>query len=143
MLKFCLFWAFLVPATAQVYKWVDEKGTTHYGERPPQGHKAQEVRQHLANPGPDPGKAARPDWNEKELEFRKRRIESEQAQTRREQQEASNRRACNQARDRLAQATTARRLYRLDEKGERVYESEGERQASVAQLEALVTERCR
>jgi hypothetical protein len=143
LLKFCLLWTFLVPATAQVYKWVDEKGTTHYGERPPQGRKAEEIGQRLAKPGADPEKTAQPDWNEKELEFRKRRIEAEQEQTRREQQEASNRQACNQARDRLAQAKAARRLYRLDDSGKRVYQDESERQASMARLEALIAEHCR
>ncbi len=28
--------AFCAPASAQVYKWVDAEGRTHYGERPPQ-----------------------------------------------------------------------------------------------------------
>ena len=27
----------LAPAQAQIYKWVDEKGRTHYEERPPEG----------------------------------------------------------------------------------------------------------
>ena len=69
-----------LPASAQVYKWVDEKGTTHYGERPPPGKKAREVQQRLANPGPAPGKQAQPNWTEKELEFRGRRIESERGE---------------------------------------------------------------
>jgi len=140
---FCLLCACLAPATAQVYKWVDEKGTTHYGERPPQGRKAEEIGQRLANPGPAPDKAAQPDWNEKEREFRKRRIEAEQAQTLREQQQAAKRRACTDARDQLAQMKTARGIYRLDENGARVYQSDGERQASVARLEAQIAERCR
>jgi len=58
--KFRLFRAllhFLILATAtasalaQVYKWVDERGVTHYGERPPQGGKASEVPDRLGSPG--------------------------------------------------------------------------------------------
>ena len=135
--------ALLVPASAQVYKWVDEEGKTHYGERPPQRKTAKEVEQRLANPGAPPGKAAAPDWKEKELEFRGRRIEAEQAETKRRQQETANRQACNQARDHVAQMKTARRMYRLNEKGERVYQSAEEHQAAIAQLERLVSERCR
>jgi len=138
-----MLWALLVPASAQVYKWVDEKGVTHYGERPPQGKKAQEVERRLANPGPAPGKAAQPGWKEQDLEFRRRRIETEQTEAKQKQQEAANRRACNQARDQLAQTGSARRLYRLDEKGERVFQSDDERNASIARLEQLVSERCR
>src|SRR5262249_59074660 len=40
------------PAFAQVFKWVDERGVTHYGERPPQGAKATEVQDKLASPPP-------------------------------------------------------------------------------------------
>ena len=45
------------PAYAQVFKWVDERGVTHYGERPPQGGKATEVPDRLGSPG---GTAPRP-----------------------------------------------------------------------------------
>jgi len=143
LLKICVLWALLLPASAQVYKWVDDKGTIHYGERPPQGKKAQEVGQRLANPVPAPGKAAEPSWKDKDLEFRSRRIEAEQAETKQKQQDAAHSQSCNQARDHLAQMKMARRLYRLNEKGERVYQSDEEHRASIAQLERLVSERCR
>jgi hypothetical protein len=143
LLKFCLLWALLLPAYAQVYKWVDEKGVTHYGERPPQGKKAEEVGQRLANPGPAPGKAAQPSWKDQDLEFRRRKIEAEQNEAKDRQREDAQRQGCNQARDQLAQMRSARRLYRLDEKGERVFQSDDERNASVARLEQLVSDRCR
>ena len=138
-----MLWALLVPAQAQMYKWVDEKGVTHYGERPPQGKKAQEVEQRLANPAGAPGKAAQPGWKEQELEFRKRRIEAEQTEAKDKQQEASRRRNCNQARDQLAQMKTARRVYRLNEAGERVFQSDEERNAAIARMEQQLAERCR
>jgi hypothetical protein len=137
-----MLWALVVPAAAQVYKWVDEKGTTHYGEHPPQGKKAQAVEQHLANPAPAAGKAEQPSWKEKDLEFRRRRIESEQAEAKRQQQQDVARRACNRARDELAQMKLARRLYRLDDKGERVFQSDEERSASIARQEQLLLRRC-
>lgn len=143
MLKICTLWALLVPAMAQVYKWVDEKGVTHYGERPPLGKKAEEVGQRLANPGPPPGKAAQPSWKDQDLEFRRRRIETEQTEAKDKQRDASQREACNQARDQLAQIRSARRLYRLNENGERVFQSDDERNASTARLEQLLAERCR
>lgn len=143
LLRFCVLWALLVPASAQVYKWVDEKGVTHYGERPPQGKNAREVGERLANPAAQPGTAAQPNWQEKELEFRSRRIEAEQAEAKQKQREAGNRQACNQARDRLAQMKAARGSYRLNEKGERVYQNEDEHRAAIAQQEQLTAERCR
>lgn len=143
MLKIFALWAVLVPSPAQVYKWVDEKGVTHYGEHAPQGRKAEALERRPASPGPAPGKAAQPAWKEQDLEFRKRRIEAEQADAKNRQREESLRHACNRARDELAQMRAARQLYRLDDKGERVYQSEEERKASIARLEQLVSARCR
>jgi hypothetical protein len=51
LLHFLVLIAAATPALAQVYKWVDEKGVTHYGERPPQGRKASEVPHKLGSPG--------------------------------------------------------------------------------------------
>ena len=129
-------------AQAQVYKWVDESGKTHYGERPPQGAAAKTVEQRLANPAPAPGKSGEPDWKGKELEFRSRRIAAEQAETKQRQQEEQARRDCNQARDTLAQMKAARRIYHLDEKGARIYQSDAEREAGLARQETLVAQRC-
>ena len=143
LLRFCLFWALLAPAGAQVYKWVDEKGVTHYGERPPAGKTAREVEQRLANPAPAPGKAEQPDWQAKELEFRSRRVEAGQTEARQKQQEAAERRQCNQARDRLAQMKAARQMYRLNDKGEREYQGEEENRAAIAELERSIAQRCR
>jgi len=143
LLKICALWALLVPAFAQVYKWVDEKGVTHYGERSPQGKKAQEVEQRLANPAPAPGKSAQPGWKEQELEFRRRRIENEQAESKQKQQEASQRQTCSEARDHLARLKSARGVYRLNEKGERLFQSDDERSATIASLERQISERCR
>jgi hypothetical protein len=143
LLKLCVLWALVIPASAQVYKWVDEKGVTHYGERAPQGKKAQEVEQRLANPGPAPGKKAQPDWKQQDLEFRKRRIETEQTEAKNKRQEDSQRLVCKQARDELALFRSARGVFHLDEKGERVFQSDAERNASIAHQERSVSELCR
>jgi Domain of unknown function (DUF4124) len=50
LLHFLILTAAAAPACAQVYKWVDERGVTHYGERPPQGGKASEVPNRLGSP---------------------------------------------------------------------------------------------
>ena len=48
------------PATAQtVYKWVDEKGLTHYGEQPPAGVNAEKVGSYRrTSPSPGSGSAS-------------------------------------------------------------------------------------
>ena len=123
---------------AQVYKWVDERGVTHYGERTPQGRKGQEVQNKLANPAPGPGAGKAPSWQEQEQDFQGRRQQAEQAQqaeARKQAQEANQRQACVQARDELLRMKSASRLYKLNEKGERIIESDQEREAAIARQE--------
>ena len=60
LLHFLVLAAVLAPASAQVFKWVDERGVTHYGERPPQGGKATEVPDKLGSPGGVPPRANPP-----------------------------------------------------------------------------------
>lgn len=38
--------AFAPPSQADIYKWVDEQGATHYGERPPSRASAQSIETH-------------------------------------------------------------------------------------------------
>ena len=90
LLHFLILAAAVGPAFAQVYKWVDERGVTHYGERPPQGGKASEVPDRLGSPGgtgprpspPAPSGDSRPatDQPEKSGDGRRR----EQCDTQRE-----------------------------------------------------------
>lgn len=128
-------------ATAQVYKWVDENGVTHYGERPPQNRKAQTVEtKPMTAPGSSPARP--PDWQEKNLEFQKRRIERAQ-QAEREQQEAQEKRKrCIVARDDLEYMQSARRLYDLNDKGERVYLDDAERSAAIERARRGVEKSC-
>ena len=147
LLKIGCLWLLLLPAYAQVYKWVDEKGVTHYGQRAPQGSKAKEVDDKLANPaGAKSGSAKEPSWQDQESEFQGRRIKAEQAaqaEAKKQAQEANLRIACNEARDSLARMKASSRTYKLNEKGERVYNSEQERDAAIARQEQLIATRCR
>jgi len=56
---FSILAAMAAPAFAQVFKWVDERGITHYGERPPHGAKATEVQDKLGTPPPGRAPAAK------------------------------------------------------------------------------------
>ncbi len=144
LLKICCLWlVLLTPAAAQVYKWVDEKGGTHYGARAPQGRKAKEVDNKLANPaGPGGASAKPPSWQDQESEFQGRRIQAEQAEAKRQAQDARQRSACIVARDDLLRMKAAPRMYKLNDKGERVFSSDQERQASIARQEQLIATRC-
>jgi uncharacterized protein DUF4124 len=127
-------------AFGQVYRWIDEKGVTHYGAQPPQGAKAREVEDKLATP---PGAAPRSDdWQEKDRQFRQRRIEAGEAQAKKDQEAERRRTMCNEQRDLLARLKAATRTYRLDEKGERVFQDDTERENAIARQEKIVARYC-
>ena len=125
----------LAPAAsgAGVYKWVDEKGVTHFSGLPPPGQQAakpQKPHEVQNQPPPaspasgDAGRLAGKSWQEKEAEFRQRQIDRDAAARKQEQDEASAKRLqrdCLIARKRLEDMQNANAVSRLDDRGERVY----------------------
>ena len=117
------------PSSAQMYKWVDEKGVTHYSESPPPGRKAQQIQTTPA-PGPSPSPSATPKpaepstWGDKERAFRQRTIEREYAEETKRKKDAERlamrREACLEARYTI-NALSGGPVYKLNEKGEREY----------------------
>ena len=129
--------ALAAPAVAQVYKWVDEKGRTHYGEKPPEGVKATEV-------GVTPPPPAQPPSAPTGLEGegRSSRSASASSASARSAHEATRQAArSGAARARMRRGAPAR-LERLEEhdpastdrnaKGERVYLEDKDRPAAIA-----------
>ena len=132
-------------AFAQVFKWVDENGKTHYGEKPPPGVKATELGVPAASPGQAPA-ASTPDWKEKDLEFKKRQIERERKEN---VDEATKRRRtavraseCAEARRRLSRLQEQIPLYTRDSKGDRTYLEDKDRPGEVAKQQRLIAENC-
>lgn len=129
-------------ASAQVYKWVDEHGVTHYAEQPPQGAKAAQVPNSTASI-PAPGSAPpADDYKQKDMEFRQRRIQAEAAEESRRQDTSKRREQCNYEREMLAQLRQARRPYTLNESGERIYMDDVERGAAIAQHQQRAAQLC-
>ena len=124
----------LMPAHG-IYKWVDEKGVTHFSEHPPaDGRKATKVEPKVTPPSSE----ARPsqDWKQREMEMRKQRIEREQKDERRKAVEhnraADRKNRCNYAQRQLHIVSSARPVYSVNEKGERVYLEDKDRAAEAA-----------
>jgi len=133
----------LIPLAAmaqQMYKWVDEKGVTHFSESPPPDGKATKVEVK-----PTGTERARVDnWKERELESRQRRTQKEivEEETRRKEEGARVQR-CSRAREGLDTVKNSRRVYSLDEKGERVYMEDKDRPAAIEKWSQEVQRYCR
>lgn len=136
--------ALALPAAAQVYKWVDEKGRTHYGEKPPEGVKAVEMGAPL--PPSDPNAKA-PDWKQKDLDAKRNRIERDGKESRdrdRQQRTEAERSArCEDARRRLDMLQQQIRLFDRNDKGEKVYLDDKDRPAAIERERRAVSENCR
>ena len=132
-----------LPAAAQaLYKWVDEKGVTHYSESPPEKGSAAKIELKV----PPGGAPAAPDWKEREIESRKQRIERDSKageQAAREARETAERaRRCRAAQVALDLLRNGRRVYKLDDKGQRVYLEDGQRPALIQERERDARENC-
>jgi hypothetical protein len=108
-----------------IFKWTDEEGNVHFGDRPDGGEgtekvaiaaKAAEEEAAATPPGPTP----------EELQA--------QADERAEK--------CSKYREQLQRFVRSRRLYREDENGERVYLDEDEMQAAREKAENQVQDYC-
>ncbi len=124
-------------ATAQIYKWVDETGRVHYGEKPPAGTKPGTVKPPPQSNAPAKGE----DLQSKELEFRQRRVDRQMDEDKQARDAANRKALCANAKERLVFAEQVN-LYRR-EKGEKVFLGEAERQSEIANRRAAVARDCR
>jgi len=147
-----------LPASAQMYKWVDANGKVHYSDKPPPSNiKTEKLREPTrpatapaasetkagaeseAAKGGAPKAAAKSGPKtaaEQEQAFRKRQLEASKAQQKQDQEETEARdRAenCKRAKEALANLEIGGRQRRINEKGERVFLTDQEIAQATAQ----------
>lgn len=145
---FLILLAAATPGYAQVYKWVDERGVTHYGERPPQGSKASEVPNRLASPAPGgagtEGNSPPKDQNPEQGQVRSKDQDPRQGpkppESRQDVEAAKREQLCNQQRALLARLKQSPPTFTLNEKGEQIALDNS---AAIARQEKLAAEQCR
>lgn len=120
-------------AAAALYKWVDEKGVTHYTEEPPPDRKATKIEIRSDAPAAKPETSE--SWKDKEVEFRRRKLERERseeaADARAKNAAAQRQNNCLRAREALEVLAPGHPVYRVNEKGERVYMEDAQREEQV------------
>lgn len=124
-----------------VYKWVDEHGRVHYGDRPG-GPGARELRVPESAP-PDADEASRLERRRHLLRAIEEEREQKRAEAARRKAEKERRaRNCAVARDRLRSYRNAGYLYDLDREGRRRVLSDTERARAIADAERAVAYWC-
>jgi len=129
-----VFSALLIPvpsAHAQMYKCVDERGVTHYTDKPRPGCKGGPVD--IRPIPPVSGKAAprSSDLAGQDADFKRRQIEREQAEA---QDKAALAQRCARLRREESMLASGMRIFKTNDRGERVYLEDASRDARLAQL---------
>ena len=128
----------------EIYKWTDEDGNVHYGDRP-LGDEVEQVA--ISSKPTNPARVQA--QTQARLDAQSKRAEEEAAiaaagpspeELAAEAEERATK--CAQYREVLQRFVVSRRLYREDENGERVYLDEAETQAARERAESQVAEYC-
>ncbi|MFJ3053822.1 DUF4124 domain-containing protein [Pseudomonas nitroreducens] len=129
---------------AQVYKWVDAQGITHFGAQPPEGANASAVNTNSAQPKAasnfPPPAAAKPTLAPSDDE--KQKAADEKVRQEVAQQEAERIKQCELERTNLAQLKNNPRVRVDDGNGDVRRITEEERQARIAASEKNIRENC-
>lgn len=128
---------------AEMYKWVDADGQTHYSAKPPAG----DIEVSTIKPPPkvDTERAL------KELEERNNRLKGFEEERNKKaedksmakEDQANNQANCDLAKDKLSRVINNPRVYSKDEDGNRYKVAEEERQAKIAEARTMISEYCK
>jgi hypothetical protein len=125
--------------TAPIFTWTDERGVTHYGAQPPQGHPSSSVALRHA-PSPGPASAPRT-LSPAELAAAEQQELDTLAKREQATREAQRKQQCSQMRGALAQLRNSPRI-RMEIDGELRRLSEEERQAQIDKTRENLAEHC-
>jgi hypothetical protein len=134
-----------VPQSAadRIYKWVDDNGKVHFGDKPPRTDKAEEIRVRT-QPGGDPDSVGRQQRTERILEaLTAERQERNEARAAEREQRQERKRNCERAKHNVANYDNSQRMFRYDENGEIQYLDETERLAAGENARAAVRKWCK
>ncbi|WP_297793396.1 DUF4124 domain-containing protein [uncultured Marinobacter sp.] len=135
----------LSPTTslAEVYRWVDSEGRTHFGDRPPAQAASQEVKVESAPARVDDAARDRQQKMNAFLEQRQQeRDQQRAADAKAEKQAAKRAELCTRLRARLKHMDSVSTFYNLNEEGERVFVSESENTRIRERFRKKVNETC-
>lgn len=130
-------------AQAGTYRWVDENGRTHFGDRPPANTAADEVTLKATTPSPDEAVRQRKQRMNEFLEQTEQE-RAERNKTEAEQQAKATKHAvrCQALRARLKFLKSVSGIYRLNSEGERVFVDDEENERLRREFRARVQSEC-
>jgi len=127
---------------AEMYKWVDENGDTHYSQSPPSDDYVVETIKPQPKVDTDNAKKELEQRRESLLKISEEREKSEQEKLNKEKEEAVKIENCRKAQAKLANNQNAARIRAVDNEGNVVRASEEERQRRIKDAQEKVDKWC-
>jgi hypothetical protein len=135
---------------SEVYKWTDENGKVHFGDRPPVEQETEQVAVPTGPATAEGGEAATVESNASRQKTTQRlldqyaaeRDEKRQAAQKKKEEKAQRKAKCAEAKDDLRNYEGHGRIYKLLPNGERHYYSDAEREQLLARVRAEVKRWC-
>ena len=135
------------PAAAQtMYKWVDEKGVTHFSQEPPPDAKSEAKATKVTPKVTPPSNPTAYDpnaWKARDAEAKKRGVERGQQAQADAKDDARKAEACERARSRLAMLQTTAPIFKTNPDGSRTYMEDKTRDAEMARAKEVEAQACR
>ena len=132
---------------AQVYEWKDEKGKTHFSDKPPPcSVRAQQIGESPASGVSGVNGSGSKTTADRELEYRKRQKEAQDKAEKDQKDRAANterKESCEAARRLLATLESGERVALRDEQGERYYMDDAQREQESAKARQLIQSACK
>ncbi|HED36583.1 MAG TPA: DUF4124 domain-containing protein [Gammaproteobacteria bacterium] len=129
-------------AFAEIYKWVDEQGKTHYGDKPAEN--AQQMDVDIEAKGHINTGQRREDKRKKLIDaYAEDRAREAEEKKKKKEKRAKNQHKCTVAKDRLGRYERARYLYDFDSNGSRIVVPDTVREKSTEALRQQVKKYCK
>ena len=126
-----------LPATAALYKWIDENGRVVYGDTPPAGVKAERVN--AAVPPADPNAVREMAAKDAQINKRQQARADDEVKAEKAQADAKAKlERCAQIRGNIQTLRSDAAVFRFNEKGEKVYMEAPDRTKGIADAEKLL-----
>jgi hypothetical protein len=135
---------------SEVYKWTDENGKVHFGDRPPVEQETEQVAvpTGATSAGGEEASAVENNTNRQETtqrlldQYAAERDEKRKAAHKKKEEKAQQKANCAVAKDNLRNFQEHGRIYKLLPNGERYYYSAAEREQALARARAEVKRWC-
>lgn len=131
------------PVHAELYKWTDSQGKTHYSDQPPSAD-TRSIGRSSAGPSVIT-RDAQKSLDQKEDAYQKRKKAADEARAKADaeaEQARIKRENCDKARQNLAVLRNKSRVYTTDAAGQRVYMDDAARAEALANSQQDVNDNC-